>query len=79
MSATVTRPRGGVGVAPSLDLASVRGVVLAGTYHWSGVAGTNFWVDPVERMLAVLMIQAPMQREYYRVLFRDLVYAAVTD
>jgi CubicO group peptidase (beta-lactamase class C family) len=50
-----------------------------GTYHWSGVAGTNFWVDPVERLLAVLMIQAPMQREYYRVLFRDLVYAAVTD
>jgi NDP-sugar pyrophosphorylase family protein len=36
MSATVTRPRVGAGMAPSLDLASVRGVVLAGTYHWSG-------------------------------------------
>jgi NDP-sugar pyrophosphorylase family protein len=38
MSATVTRPRGAPGVASSLDLASVRGVVLAGTYHWSGTS-----------------------------------------
>jgi CubicO group peptidase (beta-lactamase class C family) len=50
-----------------------------GTYHWSGVAGTNFWVDPAERLYAVLMIQAPMQREHYRLLFRDMVYAAVAD
>jgi len=50
-----------------------------GAYYWGGAAGTTFWVDPVERLFAVLMIQAPMQREFYRVLFRDLVYAAVTD
>jgi CubicO group peptidase (beta-lactamase class C family) len=50
-----------------------------GTYFWGGVAGTTFWVDPTERLFAVLMIQAPLQREHYRVLFRDLVYAAVTD
>jgi CubicO group peptidase (beta-lactamase class C family) len=50
-----------------------------GTYYWGGAAGTTFWVDPAERLFAVLMIQAPMQREHYRILFRDLVYAAVTD
>ena len=50
-----------------------------GSYYWGGAAGTTFWVDPVERLFAVLMIQAPAQREHYRVLFRDLVYAAVTD
>jgi CubicO group peptidase (beta-lactamase class C family) len=50
-----------------------------GSYFWGGAAGTTFWVDPAERLFAVLMIQAPMQREHYRVLFRDLVYAAVTD
>jgi CubicO group peptidase (beta-lactamase class C family) len=50
-----------------------------GNYYWSGAAGTSFWADPVERLFAVLMIQAPMQREHYRLLFRDLVYAAVTD
>jgi CubicO group peptidase (beta-lactamase class C family) len=50
-----------------------------GNYYWGGAAGTTFWVDPAERLFAVLMIQAPVQREYYRVLFRDLVYAAITD
>ena len=50
-----------------------------GNYYWGGAAGTTFWVDPVERLYAVLMIQAPVQREHYRLLFRDMVYAAVTD
>lgn len=50
-----------------------------GNYYWGGAAGTTFWVDPVERLFAVLMIQAPGQREHYRVLFRDLVYAAIAD
>ena len=45
----------------------------------SGAAGTSFWVDPAERLFAVLMIQAPVQREHYRLLFRDLVYAAIAD
>ena len=50
-----------------------------GNYYWSGAAGTSFWVDPAERLYGVLMIQAPVQREHYRLRFRDLVYAAVTD
>jgi CubicO group peptidase (beta-lactamase class C family) len=48
-----------------------------GSYYWGGAAGTAFWVDPAERLTAVLMLQAPGQREHYRVLFRDLVYAAI--
>ena len=50
-----------------------------GTYFWGGAAGTAFWVDPAEAMTAVLMIQAPGQREHYRLLFRDLAYAALAD
>ncbi len=50
-----------------------------GNYYWGGAAGTTFWVDPAERLFAVLMIQAPQQREHYRVLFRDMVYAALAD
>lgn len=50
-----------------------------GNYYWSGVAGTSFWVDPTERLYAVLMVQGPAQREHYRVLIRDLVYTAVAD
>ena len=51
----------------------------AGQYRWGGIAGTEFWIDPRERMFAILMIQAPGQRDYYRTLFRALVHAAVAD
>jgi CubicO group peptidase (beta-lactamase class C family) len=44
-----------------------------------GLAGTTFWVDPAEQLLALLLIQAPGQRDYYRTLYRDLVYAAFDD
>ncbi len=69
----------GLGFAVRLHagIASIPGAV--GQYYWGGAAGTTFWVDPAERLHAVLMIQAPAQREYYRVLFRDMVYAAIVD
>jgi CubicO group peptidase (beta-lactamase class C family) len=67
----------GFAVRTSAGMAPFPGSV--GSYDWCGAAGTTFWVDPTERLFAVLMVQAPAQREHYRVLFRDLVYAAVTD
>jgi CubicO group peptidase (beta-lactamase class C family) len=50
-----------------------------GQYFWGGLAGTTFWVDPKEELFAIMLIQAPGQRDYYRTLFRDLVYAAFDD
>jgi len=50
-----------------------------GQYYWGGLAGTTFWVDPAEQLFALLLIQGPGQREYFRVVFRDLVYAAIAD
>jgi CubicO group peptidase (beta-lactamase class C family) len=50
-----------------------------GQYFWNGLAGTTFWVDPAEQMFALMLVQAPGQRDYYRTLFRDLAYAAVED
>jgi len=50
-----------------------------GQYYWGGLAGTSFWVDPAEKMFAILLIQAPGQREHYKTLFRDMVYAAISD
>jgi CubicO group peptidase (beta-lactamase class C family) len=50
-----------------------------GQYFWGGLAGTTFWVDPAEDLFAIMMIQAPGQRDYFRTLFRDLVYAAFDD
>jgi CubicO group peptidase (beta-lactamase class C family) len=48
-----------------------------GDYNWSGLAGTYFWVDPAENLVAIWLMQAPEQRAHYRQLFRNLVYAAL--
>ena len=69
----------GLGFAVRLQpgIAPVPGSV--GQYFWGGLAGTTFWVDPKEELFAILLIQAPGQRDYFRNLFRDLVYAAFDD
>ena len=46
--------RSGAGMAPFPG--------SVGNYYWGGAAGTTFWVDPAERLFAVMMIQAPIQR-----------------
>jgi CubicO group peptidase (beta-lactamase class C family) len=48
-----------------------------GTYHWGGAAGTLFWVDPKTDLWAVLMIQSIKQRDHYRSVLMNMVYAAV--
>jgi CubicO group peptidase (beta-lactamase class C family) len=65
----------GFAVRTHLGLSPVPGSV--GLYYWGGIAGTTFFVDPALDMYAMLMVQAPNQRDYYRPLFRDLVYAAL--
>lgn len=67
----------GFAVRKELGVTAVPGSV--GTYFWGGMAGTTFFVDPAEDLFACLMLQAPNQREYYRMLFRDLVYATLMD
>ncbi len=65
----------GFGVRRVTGLDSFPGT--AGSFYWGGIAGTTFWIDPKEDLWALLMIQAPAQREYYRMLFRNLVYSAL--
>jgi len=48
-----------------------------GEFFWGGIAGTAFWIAPKEELIAMMMIQAPGQRDYYRQLFRSLVHAAL--
>jgi CubicO group peptidase (beta-lactamase class C family) len=67
----------GFAVRTATGLAPVPGSV--GMYYWGGIAGTSFFVDPAEDMFALMMIQAPNQRDYFRPLFRDLVYASLID
>ena len=67
----------GVAVRTARGQTPVPGSV--GTFYWSGMAGTSFFVDPTQDLFAILLIQAPNQRAYYRQLFRNLVYAALVE
>jgi CubicO group peptidase (beta-lactamase class C family) len=49
-----------------------------GDFFWAGITGTYFWVDPKEKLLAVLMIQVPLaQTGHYIPMARELVYQAL--
>ena len=68
----------GFAVRPSDGIAPVPG--SAGDFNWGGYAGTVFWVDPKEELVAVFMVQsAGALRLYHRTLFRQLVYQAIVD
>jgi CubicO group peptidase (beta-lactamase class C family) len=52
----------------------------AGEFMWAGYAGTFFWIDPQEKLVAVLMTQSPgPSRPYYRRELKQLVYQAISD
>jgi CubicO group peptidase (beta-lactamase class C family) len=65
----------GFGVRTDAGAAVMPGSI--GDFTWSGLAGTYFWIDPAEDMLAIFLMQAPEQRHHYRQLYRALVYAAM--
>ncbi len=48
-----------------------------GDLWWGGYAGTYFWIDPVEEMIAVILVQAPNMRRTLRPMLRRLVYDAL--
>jgi CubicO group peptidase (beta-lactamase class C family) len=50
-----------------------------GLFYWVGSRGTAFWVDPAEKLVAVMMIQVPpSDARKYRGAVRNLVYQAMT-
>ena len=69
----------GLGFAVRTDAGVVPFAGTAGDYYWGGAAGTAFWVDPKEKMFVVFMMQSPSKRIQYRVLLRDMIYAAITE
>jgi CubicO group peptidase (beta-lactamase class C family) len=70
----------GLGFSVTMNPAQTLIPGSAGEYAWGGAAGTAFWIDPAEELIAILMIQVlpssayPVRRE-----LRTLVYAAITD
>jgi CubicO group peptidase (beta-lactamase class C family) len=67
----------GLGFAVRNDPGKAPTAGSVGEFFWGGMMGTAFWVSPRDSLFAVLMVQTPENREYFRVLFRNLVSAAL--
>jgi CubicO group peptidase (beta-lactamase class C family) len=67
----------GLGFAVRTDPGKAPTPGSIGEFFWGGMMGTAFWVSPRDSLFAVLMVQTPENREYFRVLFRNLVSAAI--
>jgi CubicO group peptidase (beta-lactamase class C family) len=68
----------GFQVRRSAGIAGIAGSV--GEYGWAGNAGTLFWIDPKEQLIAIFMIQvSDHERIALRNQFRSMVQAAIID
>jgi CubicO group peptidase (beta-lactamase class C family) len=67
----------GVGVRNEAGRSPVPGSV--GDFFWGGATGPYFWVDPREKLVAVMMLQESdsQRRIHYRSVLRSLVYQAL--
>ena len=50
-----------------------------GEYYWAGYAGTYFWIDPEEELVAVYMMQSVPNLIPYVELFKTLVMQSIID
>ena len=67
----------GLGFAVRTDAGKAPTAGRVGEYFWGGMMGTAFWVSPRDSLFAILMVQTPENRAYFRELFRNLVSAAI--
>jgi CubicO group peptidase (beta-lactamase class C family) len=68
----------GLGVAVRTQEGRNRREGSPGDFYWVGIWGTDFWVDPKEKLVGVFMTQvAPGQGSHYNSLIRNLVYQAL--
>ena len=47
----------GLGFQVVSDLGASQTLGSHGMYGWSGIYGTNFWVDPKEKLVSIMMVQ----------------------
>ena len=68
----------GLGFAVRTDLGHTAVSGSVGDAFWAGAAGTYFWIDPQEKLYAVMMLQMPfVQAGHYRRALREMVYGAL--
>lgn len=70
----------GLGVAVTMNPASALLPGSFGEYYWGGILSTAFFVDPVERIIAILMTQImPSSAFTIRRELKTMLYAALTE
>jgi CubicO group peptidase (beta-lactamase class C family) len=69
----------GLGVRVVIDPAKAGNLTSAGTFGWSGAAGTHFFVDRKEQLIALFMIQRQGGGFGMSDQFETLVYQAIVD
>jgi len=70
----------GLGFMINTDLGLVGGTAHEGTYSWGGYAHTRFWVDPVDDLIGIFMIQIlPSSAVDYGEKFKSLVYQSILN
>jgi CubicO group peptidase (beta-lactamase class C family) len=67
----------GLGFRVVVNAAETQTLGSAGMYGWGGIYGTTFWVDPKERLVAVMMVQR-YPNSPVAAAFQPLVYQALT-
>jgi CubicO group peptidase (beta-lactamase class C family) len=70
----------GLGGSVLMDLGKSQVLGSVGNYGWGGAANTNFWIDPREELIGILMLQF-MPSDTYPVVsdFRNLTYQALVS
>ena len=69
----------GLGFAVVIDPTQVGVLNSVGNYGWGGAAATNFWVDPVEDIVGIIMTQLMDNMLPFQDEFRALTYQALVD
>jgi CubicO group peptidase (beta-lactamase class C family) len=67
----------GLGFAVRTDAGKAPTAGSVGEFFWGGMMGTAFWISPRDDLFAIIMVQTPENRDYFRVLYRSLVSAAI--
>ena len=68
----------GLGFATTLDPVVTGVIGSAGDFYWGGAASTIFWVDPVQDLFVIFMVQlTPSGTFDFRSQLKALVYPAI--
>ena len=69
----------GLGFGVVIDPARTGVINSAGNYGWGGAAATNFWIDPQEDLIGIVMTQIMMNLLPLGDDFRAMTYQALID